>query len=77
MTSVDQQSAATLEISRNINEAATGSRDVSTRISKVNEATERAGDGASDVLSAANELAARGEDLKKQIDLFTNRLQQG
>lgn len=59
-SATEEQTAATLEISRNIQEAAKGTIEVSTNIGKVSET-------ASKTTERANELDAASEDLKNQI----------
>ena len=67
---VEQQGAATQEIARNVSEAATGTREVSSNIVSVSEAAQNTGASATQVLSAAGELAKNGERLKAQVDSF-------
>ena len=67
---VEEQGSATQEIARNVNEAATGTQEVSSNIASVSEAAQRTGAAATQVLSAAGELAKNGEELKGQVDTF-------
>ena len=69
-SAVEEQGSATQEIARNVNEAATGTKDVSNNIIHVSEAAQRTGDAATQVLSAAGDLAINGEDLRMQVDTF-------
>ena len=67
---VEEQGAATQEISRNVMEAAQGTQEVSGNIVRVNEAAQRAGEEASQVLVSAGELSRNGEALKAQVTAF-------
>jgi methyl-accepting chemotaxis protein len=67
---VEEQGAATLEISRSVLQAAHGTREVSGGISGVNEAAQQTGMAAAEVLTAAGELSRGGEALKAQVDRF-------
>lgn len=67
---VEEQGAATLEIARNVAEAARGTGEVSQTIAGVNEAARETGVAASQVVDSAGELSRNGEDLKTQVDAF-------
>ena len=67
---VEEQAAATREITRNVQEAATGTETVSRHISGVSEAVDHAGSAASQVLSAANDLAGQSDSLRSEVDQF-------
>ena len=67
---VEEQGSATQEIARNVNETATGTKEISSNIINVSEAAGRTGAAATQVLSAAGELAVNGEELKVQVDTF-------
>lgn len=71
---VTQQSSATQEIARNVTEAATGTQEVSSNITNVRAAAQNTGAAASQVLSAAGELAKNGEILKVQVRTFLEGL---
>ncbi|MCK4944744.1 MAG: MCP four helix bundle domain-containing protein [Alphaproteobacteria bacterium] len=71
---VEEQGSATQEIARNVNEAATGTKEVSSNIVSVSEASQRTGAAATQVLSAAGELAKNGEELKGQVDTFLSEV---
>ena len=51
-------------------EAAQGTQEVSGNIVRVNEAAQRAGEEASQVLVSAGELSRNGEALKAQVTAF-------
>jgi methyl-accepting chemotaxis protein len=67
---VEQQGAATLEIARNVAEAARGTGAVSENIAGVNDAARETGVTATLVVDAAAELSRNGEVLKTQVDTF-------
>jgi methyl-accepting chemotaxis protein len=67
---VEQQGVATLEIARNVAEAANGTSAVSENISVVNDAARETGIAASHVVDSAAELSRNGADLKTQVDAF-------
>ncbi len=67
---VEEQGAATLEIARNVADAARGTGEVSQNISGVNAAARETGLAASRVVESAADLSRNGEDLKTQVDAF-------
>ena len=67
---VEQQGAATLEIARNVAEAARGTGAVSENIAGVNDAARETGVAATRVVHSAAELSQSGEMLKSQVDAF-------
>jgi methyl-accepting chemotaxis protein len=69
-SAVEQQGAATLEIARNVAEAARGTGQVSENISGVNDAARETGVAATRVVDSAAELSRSGEALKTQVDVF-------
>jgi methyl-accepting chemotaxis protein len=69
-SAVEEQGAATQEISRNVQEATIGATEVSSNISGVTEASQQTSAGSTQVLSAATELAQNGARLKKEVDNF-------
>ncbi|HET6159543.1 MAG TPA: HAMP domain-containing methyl-accepting chemotaxis protein [Dongiaceae bacterium] len=69
-SAVEEQGAATQEISRNVQEASTGTAEVSTNITGVTQSSQQTSAGSAQVLSAASELAVNGERLKKEVDTF-------
>ena len=71
---VEQQGAASLEISRNILEAAKGTGIVSEEIVFVDQATGETGNAAGDVLSATQELSRQSETLLTQVKDFVHNL---
>jgi methyl-accepting chemotaxis protein len=67
---VEEQGAATLEIARNVAEAARGTGEVSDNIAGVNEAARETGLAATRVVESAADLSRNNEDLKTQVDAF-------
>jgi len=71
---VEEQSAATREIGRNVQQAAQGTQEVSTNIVGVSSAAEEAGTASSHVLSAANQLSREADHLRSEVNSFINRI---
>ncbi len=69
-SAVEEQGAATQEISRNVQEASSGSAEVSSNITGVTQASQQTSAGSTEVLSAASELARNGERLRQEVDAF-------
>jgi len=72
--SVDQQSAATVEISRSIQEAAMGTREVSGNIRAVTEAAEVTGNAAGEVMRATDVVARQSDGMAEEISSFLQRV---
>lgn len=69
-SAVEEQGAATQEISRNIQQAARGTTEVSNNISSVTTAARETGLAAADLLTSAGELSRNGTLLKQQVEEF-------
>ena len=69
-SAVEEQGAATQEISRNVQEASSGTAEVSSNISGVTQASQQTSAGSTQVLSAASELAKNGERLRQEVESF-------
>ncbi|HVJ52005.1 MAG TPA: methyl-accepting chemotaxis protein [Aliidongia sp.] len=67
---VEEQSSASQEISRNMQEAAGGTEKVTGDIAGVGESVDRTGVAADDVLRAANALASQADLLRREVDDF-------
>lgn len=67
---VDQQNAATTEVARNIQMAATGSSEVAASIVRVNKGAEDTGRAAADVHASAGSLAGENQQLRAGVDHF-------
>ncbi len=69
-SAVEEQGAATQEISRNVQQAAQGTQEVSSNIAGVTQAAQQTGAAATQVLEAAGELSRNGTVLKTQVADF-------
>jgi methyl-accepting chemotaxis protein len=69
-SAVEQQGAATQEISRNVQQAAQGTGEVSSTIVAVSGAARQTGAAANEVLSSAGELYRNGVMLRQRVDDF-------
>jgi hypothetical protein len=69
---VEEQGAATQEISRNVQQAAQGTQQVSSHITDVQRGASETGSASSQVLSAAQSLAGESDRLKNQVEKFLN-----
>jgi methyl-accepting chemotaxis protein len=67
---VEEQGAATQEISRNVQEAAKGTAQVATNITAVNRGASETGSASSQVLSSAQSLASESNHLKIEVAKF-------
>jgi len=68
--SAEQQNTATMEIARNITEAATGTQDVSASITKVSESATRTGEASVEMRTSVGNLNQRLEALRGAMDDF-------
>ena len=73
-SAIEEQNAATQEIGRNAQEASVGTRQVSESIVNVTQAAGEAGQGSTDVLNAARELARQGEVLSSEVVAFIEQV---
>jgi methyl-accepting chemotaxis protein len=71
---VEEQGAATQEISRNVRQAAVGSQEVSDRIEGTSRAVGQAGDAAAAVLAAAEAVAGQSRALDEQLGQLVHRV---
>src|SRR5882757_1414603 len=69
---VEEQGAATQEISRNVQQAALGTSEVSSNISNVQRGASETGSASSQVLSAAQSLSVESNRLKLEVGKFLN-----
>ena len=69
-TTIEEQGSATAEISRNVQQAAHGTQDVTNNISGVTRAAADTGAASAQVLSSASELAKQSEALRTEVDTF-------
>jgi methyl-accepting chemotaxis protein len=71
-SAVEQQGAATQEVSRNVQQAAQGTQQVSSNISDVQRGASETGTASSQVLSAAQSLSGDSNRLKAEVSKFLN-----
>jgi methyl-accepting chemotaxis protein len=76
-SAVEEQSAATREISGNASQAATGTDEVARNVEQVKNAAGDAGNAAGQVLEASGELAQQAEALRREVDSFIARVRAG
>jgi methyl-accepting chemotaxis protein len=69
---VEEQGAATQEISRNVQQAAQGTQQVSSNITDVQRGASETGSASSQVLSAAQSLSGDSNRLKREVGKFLN-----
>ena len=67
---VEEQGAATQEISRNVQQAARGTQEVSSNITDVQRGASETGAASTQVLSAAQSLSSNSNRLKREVDRF-------
>jgi methyl-accepting chemotaxis protein len=67
---VEEQTAATQQITHNVQQAASGTNDVSENIAGVSHAVDKSGATAIEVLGAADDLAAQAAALRLEVDRF-------
>ena len=67
---VEEQGAATQEISRNVQEAAQGTAEVATNIADVNKGAADTGAASTQVLSSAQALSQESEHLRHEVEKF-------
>jgi len=73
-SAMEQQSAATQEIARNVHDAATGTRGVSETIAGVSRTAGHTGQSAGEVLRAAELLEGQAGFLNSEVKRFIERL---
>ena len=73
-SAVEEQGAATQEISRNIQQAASGSDEVAQMITRVTDAARSTNEAASEVQTVANELVKQGEQLQAGVGKFLSQV---
>lgn len=74
---VEEQHAATAEISRNVLQAARGTQDVTTNLEKLTATTGRVGDTSVSVLGASRALAGQAERLQEELSSFVQGIRAG
>jgi methyl-accepting chemotaxis protein len=76
-SAVEEQAAATQEISRNVQQASQGTQEVSSNIAGVTDAARQTGAAAGQVLESAGELSRNGAVLKSQVEEFLRAVSAG
>jgi len=76
-SAVEEQSAATKEISGNATQASQGTDEVTRNITGVSQAAADAGHAASQVLTASSDLSRQSETLRHEVDSFIQRVREG
>jgi methyl-accepting chemotaxis protein len=76
-SAVEEQGAATKEISRSVQQAAQGTQEVSSNVAGVTEAAQQTGTAANQVLDSAGELSRNGVLLKTQVQEFLHTVRAG
>ena len=74
---IEQQTAARREITRNVHQAASGTQEVSRNIEAVSTSVEKSVATATDVLTAADELAEQSQALSREVDPFLATVRAG
>jgi methyl-accepting chemotaxis protein len=69
-SAIEEQDSSTAEIARNVQQAATGTMDVSKNIAGVNEAAKSSSSAATEVVSVTGELSRQSEMLRGELDRF-------
>ncbi|MDZ5645953.1 HAMP domain-containing methyl-accepting chemotaxis protein [Nitrospirillum sp. BR 11828] len=69
-SAVEEQGAATMEIARNVQQAAQGTHQVSDAIAGVTESSTTTGTMAQQVLTSAGELSDNSENLRQEVQVF-------
>lgn len=69
---VEEQSSATQEIARNVQQAAVGTTEIATNVTGVQQAAGDAGAAAHQVLGASTELSRQAETLPERVETFLN-----
>ncbi|MEE3627707.1 HAMP domain-containing methyl-accepting chemotaxis protein [Nitrospirillum sp. BR 11752] len=69
-SAVEEQGAATMEIARNVQQAAQGTHQVSEAIAGVTESSTTTGTMAQQVLTSAGELSDNSENLRQEVQVF-------
>ncbi len=62
------------EIARSVQQAATGTEDVSSNIGGVNRAATESGEAAKQVLGAANDLTQQADGVRAEVEAFLERV---
>ena len=67
---VEEQGAATAEIARNCQQAATGTHQVTQNIAGVGQAAEMTGTASTQLMTLSDGLSSQADDLRKVVETF-------
>ncbi|MFG1425797.1 methyl-accepting chemotaxis protein [Roseixanthobacter glucoisosaccharinicivorans] len=73
-TSIEEQGAATGEIAKNVHQAARGTQEVSSSITQVSSVAATTGKVSGDIVHAATDLSSQAATLRKQVNIFIERV---
>ncbi|MBT5877457.1 MAG: HAMP domain-containing protein [Rhodospirillaceae bacterium] len=76
-SAVEKQSAATSEITHNVQEAANGTERTNTNVAQLKDASSETGSSAQEVLSSAGELSQQSVRLKDEVEKFVANIRVG
>jgi len=71
---IDEQTAATSEIARNAQQAASGTFEVSSAVQGVSDASQQASAASTQLLSSSNTLSQQGDTLRDRMDAFIKQV---
>ena len=71
---MQEQTATTGEIARNVDEAASGTEEVSTNIAAVEQTARTSGDAAADIRTASLDLSRQAEYLNQEVSHFLHQV---
>lgn len=71
---IEEQTAATGEIARNAQQAASGTHEVSSSVQGVSEASQQASAASTELLASSNNLAEQGDALRERMDTFIQKV---
>ncbi|MEP0070992.1 methyl-accepting chemotaxis protein [Pyruvatibacter sp.] len=71
---IEEQTAATGEIARNAQQAASGTHEVSSSVQGVSEASQQASAASTQLLASSNSLAEQGDTLRERMDTFIQKV---
>ncbi|MEP9368270.1 methyl-accepting chemotaxis protein [Xanthobacter sp. VNH20] len=73
-TSIEEQGAATGEIAKNVHQAARGTQEVSSSITQVSSVAATTGKVSGDIVHAATDLSSQAANLRRQVNIFIERV---
>ncbi|MDW3096884.1 MAG: methyl-accepting chemotaxis protein [Alphaproteobacteria bacterium] len=71
---IEEQTAATGEIARNAQQAASGTHEVSSSVQGVSEASQQASAASTELLASSNSLAEQGDTLRERMGTFIEKV---